>query len=171
MWQQIVDSTTFAQGRANVREREVRQSARARVYFERFRFRARARAREGGEQAGRLRVPRGLSQLHNECSAARRQNSRLRNSSGREREREATKNQGSIARGWNWISLFSALPESGGRKADPRACSRARQRGPLFLRNIKSGDQNAITISLLPSRICYLVPFRTEKLGLQARAI
>jgi len=56
-----------------------------------------ARAREGGEQAGRLRVPRGLSQLHNECSAARRQNSRCAYGI-REREREATKNQGSIAR-------------------------------------------------------------------------
>jgi len=79
MWQQIVDSTTVARGRANAREREVRQSASAekeRAFISSVSDFARARAREGGEQAGRLRVPRGLSQLHNECSAARRQNCR-----------------------------------------------------------------------------------------------
>lgn len=106
--------------------REIRQSERW-VYFEHFRFRVRAR-----EADGLARVPRGLSQLHNDRFAAprratsrRRRRRRRRKSPGAYGIRESGRSErgdekSRIRHSWNWISLFSV---PGGRKVLTRSFS------------------------------------------------
>jgi len=66
---------------------------------------------------------------------------RLRNSRAGARSEEKSRIR--RARGWNWISLFSALPESGGRKADLRARDKERHEE----RSLPEEDEKAVTIS------------------------
>lgn len=107
----VVSSTVSGRGRGGAPG----ESVGAWVYFERFRFRERERAR--GRQT---RVPRELSQLHNDprvaavalavvvALCARTTRVRLRNSreNGPAIEGEATKNQGSHTAAWNWITAY-----------------------------------------------------------------